>query len=96
VLTAVWNPYGFDLIDVLPKGRKFNGGHSISHILRLLPEIVAPDQDDPRRDFVIYAANTRLRYINTVTQFLDHSSLRRASHPPYSPDLPQTSDFSGI
>jgi hypothetical protein len=32
MLTVVWNPHGFHLIDVLPKGSKFHAGHYISHI----------------------------------------------------------------
>jgi hypothetical protein len=40
MLTVVWDPHGFHLIDVLPKGSKFNAGHYISHILSLLREIL--------------------------------------------------------
>jgi hypothetical protein len=97
MLTVVWSPHGFHLIDVLPKGSKFLAGHYISHIISPLPEILAPYQDDRRRHFVIHRDNARPYCVKTVVQFLDHNSLRRATHPLYSPDLlPQTSGFSGI
>jgi transposase len=75
------------LIDVLPKGSKFHAGHYICHILSPLPEINAHYQDDPRIHFVIHADNARPHCAKPVTQFLDHNSLHRAPHYPYSPDL---------
>jgi hypothetical protein len=86
ILTVVWNPHGFHLIDVLPKGSKFDAGHYISLILSAFPEILAPYQDYPRRNFVIHADNARPHCAKIVTLFLDHNSRRRAPHPPYSPD----------
>jgi hypothetical protein len=62
MLTVVWNPRWFRLIDVLLKGSKFNAGHDISHILSPLSEILAPYQDDPRKHFVIHADNVRSHY----------------------------------
>jgi hypothetical protein len=69
MLTVVWNPDGFHSIDVLPNGSKFNTGHYISHILSLLPEILALYQDGPKRYFVIHVDNTRSHYVKTVTRF---------------------------
>jgi hypothetical protein len=40
MLMVVWNPHVFYLIDVLPKSSKFNAGHSITHVLSPLPEIL--------------------------------------------------------
>jgi hypothetical protein len=40
MLIVVWNPHGFHLIDVLPKRSKFNAGHSTTHIISPLPEIL--------------------------------------------------------
>jgi hypothetical protein len=92
---VVWSPYGFHLIDVPPKGSKFNDGHDISNILSPLPEILAPSQDGPKRKIVIYADNARPHCADTVTQCLDYKSLSRASHPLYFPDLAPP-DFSLI
>jgi hypothetical protein len=41
---------------------------------------------------VIHADNARPHCAKTVALFFDHNSLRRASHPPYSPDM-VLSDF---
>jgi hypothetical protein len=51
MLTVVWNPHEFHLIDVLPNGSKFNAGHYISRIPSSFPEILALDQDDPKKHF---------------------------------------------
>jgi hypothetical protein len=69
MLTVVWNPRGFQLIDVLPNGSKFNAGHYISHILSPLPEILAPYQDGTGRYFVIRTDNARRHCVKPVTQF---------------------------
>jgi transposase len=87
MLTVVWNPHGFNLIDVLPKDSKFNAGHYARHIPSSLPEMLASYQDARSRHFVIHAGNARPHCAKTVTQFLDHNSIHRAPHPPYSPDL---------
>jgi hypothetical protein len=87
MLTVVWNPHGFHLIDVLPKGGKFDAGHDISGILSPLPGILALSQDDARRHIVIQADNARTHCVKTVILFFDHNSPRRALHPPYLLDL---------
>jgi hypothetical protein len=95
ILNGVWNLHGFHLIDVRRKGSKFNAGHYISHILSPWPEILAPCQDDPKTHLVIDNDNARSHCVKTALLFLDHNSLRRAPHPPDSPDLaPQTSGCS--
>jgi hypothetical protein len=33
MLTIVWNPDGFHLVNILPKGFKFNAGYDAAHIL---------------------------------------------------------------
>jgi hypothetical protein len=87
MLTVVWHSHGFHLIDMLPKGSKFDPGHYISRIVSPLPQILALYQDDPRRHFVIHADNTRNHCAKTIALFLDHNSLRRALHPSDSTDL---------
>jgi hypothetical protein len=69
MLTVVWNPCRFHLIDVIPKGSKFNAGHYISRILSPSRQILGPDQDDRRRHFVIHSDNTRPHYTKTVPLF---------------------------
>jgi hypothetical protein len=40
ILTIVWNPHGFLLIDVIPQGSKFNARHYLSRILSPLPKFL--------------------------------------------------------
>jgi hypothetical protein len=87
MLTVAWNSDGFHMIDVLPKHNKSNTGHYISHILSPLLDIFRPYRDDPWKHFMIHADNARPYCAKTVTQFLDHNSIRRAPHPFYSPDI---------
>jgi hypothetical protein len=97
MLTIVWNRHGFPLIDVFPNGSKFNARHSISHILSLLPEILAFVQDIARRLFVIRADNARPHCTKTLVCFwitipyVEHVILLIAQI-----WLPQASDFSNL
>jgi hypothetical protein len=36
MITIVWNPHGFHLVDALPKGQKFNASYYINTILHAL------------------------------------------------------------
>jgi hypothetical protein len=97
MLTIVWNPHGFHLIDVLPNGSKFNPGHHISHILSPLPEILALYQNDPRTHFLIHADNARIHRVKELLSFWitipDAKHLILLIRQIW---LPQTSGFSGI
>jgi hypothetical protein len=33
ILTIFWNPHGFNLANILPKGFKFNASHHVTQIL---------------------------------------------------------------
>jgi hypothetical protein len=92
MLTAAWNAHGFRFLDILPKRSKSDARYYLSHERSPLLEILAPYQDDPRRYFVIHTDNGRPHCSKTVPQFLDHDSLRRATHSRYSLDL-TLSDF---
>jgi hypothetical protein len=100
MLTVVWNPRGFHLLDALPNGSNFALGiislTSDRHYAKFLI-LIKMTQDDPRRNFVMRAGDARPYCAKTVVLCLDHNFLGRASYPPYSPDLsPLTSGFSGI
>jgi transposase len=89
MLTVVWNPFGFHLVTVLPKGQKWTGQYYIENVLCKICEILQPE--GPRR-LVIHADNARPHVAKIVKGFLDAHGLRAAPHPPYSPDL-APSDF---
>jgi hypothetical protein len=82
MLTVVWNPHGFHLVSLLPKGQKWTSQYDIDYIL---PEICALRDARDRRKLVVHADNTRPHVAKRVKQYLEDNNLESALHPPYSP-----------
>jgi hypothetical protein len=91
MLTVVWNPYGFHLVNVLSKGQKWTSHYYIDHIF---PEIGALRDARGRREFVVHADNASPHVAKRVKQYLDENRLRSAPCLPYSPDLAPNDLFS--
>jgi hypothetical protein len=73
MLTVVWNPRGFHLISLLPKGQKWTSQCYIDHIL---PEICAlPDARDHRK-LVVHVDNARPHVAKRVNQYLKDNNLK--------------------
>jgi histone-lysine N-methyltransferase SETMAR len=89
MLTVVWNPHGFHVIKVLPRGCKWTSQY---HIDNILPEICALHIAGDRRKIVIHADNASPHVSTRVKQYMEERGLRTAPYPPYSPDL-ASSDF---
>jgi hypothetical protein len=89
MLTVVWNPHGFHVIKVLPRGCKWTSQYCIDNIL---PEICAHHIAGDRRKLVIHPDNARSHVSIRVKQYMEEHGLRTALHPPYSPDQ-ALSDF---
>jgi transposase len=89
MLTVVWNPHEFRLVNVLLKRQKWTSQYYINDIL---PEIAALRDARDQRKLVVHADNAKPRVAKRVKQYIDENGLRSASHPPYSPD-PAPSDF---
>jgi hypothetical protein len=83
MLTVVWNPHGFQLVSLLPKGQKWTSQYYIDHIL---PEICALRDARDRRKLVVHANNARPHVAKRFKQYLEDNNLKSAPHPPYSPD----------
>jgi histone-lysine N-methyltransferase SETMAR len=92
MLTIAWNPNGFHLIDVLPKGFKFNASYYISHILGPLSVWRQTQVGRTNRKLIIHSDNARSHTARATSDFMDENAMTRAPHPPYSPDL-ASSDF---
>jgi histone-lysine N-methyltransferase SETMAR len=92
MLTIVWNPRRFRLITVLPKGCKFNSSHYITEILSPLSEWRSADAHGRTRKLMVYADNARPHVSRQTIDYLKRNGMKRAPHPPYSPDL-APSDF---
>ena len=89
MLTIVWNTEGFHVVEILPKGAKFNADYFCNSILRAL---VPDDGDWGQRKMVIHADNARPHTALRTLAFMAENSMKPAPHPPYSPDL-APSDF---
>jgi hypothetical protein len=57
MLTMVWNPCGFHLINVLKKRGKFNAVHYGTEMLSLLSEWLASDAQEGDCKLIVYADN---------------------------------------
>jgi histone-lysine N-methyltransferase SETMAR len=91
MLTIVWNPTGFHLINVLPNGIKFNSP-CVPNIFVPLPEWRKTQVGGSDRKWIVHADKTGLHTAKVNLEFLKHNRIKRASHPRYSPDL-APSDF---
>jgi histone-lysine N-methyltransferase SETMAR len=89
MVTIVWNPQGFHLIDRLPKGQRFNANYYVDMILR---PILENRSRGPGLHFIIHADNARPDTAQKTLKFCQENGLKMAPHPPYSPDL-APSDF---
>jgi hypothetical protein len=56
MITIVWNPQGFHLVDALPKGQKFNANYYIDRIIQSLLESRSTGRDP---GLIIHADNAR-------------------------------------
>jgi hypothetical protein len=59
ILTVIWNPHGFHLVDALQKGMKFNGSYYVTRILKLFHEGKKQQAFEATRKLIIYADNAR-------------------------------------
>jgi hypothetical protein len=97
MLTIVQNPNGFHLINILPNGIKFNTSHYVT--LRYVTDILVPLLEWPKtqvggsdRKLIIHAHNARPHTSRVTLEFVKQNPMKRAPHPPCSPDL-APSDF---
>jgi hypothetical protein len=73
----------------LPKGIKWTNRYYSDDI----PSQIAALRDvGSHRKMIIHADNAGPHVSICVTEYMDHNSLKKAGHPPYSPDL-AASDF---
>jgi hypothetical protein len=57
MLTIVWNPRGFSLIDVLAKGHKFNAPEYVPEILFVPFQSRSTEAKEDRRTLIVHADN---------------------------------------
>jgi histone-lysine N-methyltransferase SETMAR len=92
MLTIAWNPHGFHVIKVLPKGRKFNAEYYAFEILEPLSRWHKAAFKKSKRKLIIHADIARSHTAQRCIQFMKDNKMKKAPHPPYLPDL-APSDF---
>jgi transposase len=86
MLTIVWNLSGFHVINVLPKGFKFNASYYVTQTLDPLSKW-RRIQVGRNRKLIVHADNARSHLVKMTSHFIEQNSMQRAPHPAYSPDL---------
>ena len=92
MLTVFWNPDGIKLINFLPKGETFNSEYYVQNIICELAKINSGYPDIDGRRLTVHADNARPHISKSATNAMTNNGLKRAPHPPYSPDI-SPSDF---
>jgi hypothetical protein len=87
IMTTVWNPSGFHLIKLLPKGFKFDASYYVTQILNPLSVWRGTQIGRTNRKLIVHAGNARPHTVKVTLDFMERNAMKRASHPPYSPDL---------
>jgi histone-lysine N-methyltransferase SETMAR len=87
MLTIVWNPRGFHLINVLEKKRKFKAGYYFAEILEPLSQWRSIEAAGNERKLLVHPDNARPHTAKLSTQYFSENRMKSAPHPPYSPDL---------
>jgi hypothetical protein len=75
MVTIVWNPQGFHLIDALLKGQKFNANYYIDRILQQLLEGRSTGRDP---GLIIHADNARSHTARKTFKFCRENRLEMA------------------
>jgi hypothetical protein len=88
----VWNPHGFQFINVLDKGRKFSAMHHLAEILSPLSEWRAFDARESDRKLIVHADDAQSHTPKLSVGFFDENRMKMVLHPPYSLDI-APSDF---
>jgi histone-lysine N-methyltransferase SETMAR len=84
MVTIVWNPQGFHLVDVFPKGQKFKANYYIDRILRPFLKSRSTWRGP---GLIIHADNARSHTAQKTLGFCWENRLEMTPHLPYSPDL---------
>jgi hypothetical protein len=87
MIIIVWNLIDFHVVDVLPKGDKFNAHHYVSAILQFLTDWPVAEIRAIDRNFFIHAPNARSHTVKVSLPFVEQNGMKMISHPPYSTDL---------
>jgi histone-lysine N-methyltransferase SETMAR len=92
MITIAWNPGGFHLVNILPKGFKFNANYYVTQIFGPLSKWPRTRIGCINRKLILHADNARPHTAKMTAQFMEQNLMQRTPNPAYSPDL-APSDF---
>jgi hypothetical protein len=93
MITIFWNPFGIQVLAVLPEKTSFDAEYFINYVLIPIEELPAMRAAvTQKQTFVIHMDNSPIHKSKAPIQRIASLRLKIATHPPYSPDLAQ-SDF---
>jgi histone-lysine N-methyltransferase SETMAR len=87
MLQIVWNSSGFHVITVPLKWFKLNASFYLTQILVPVPDWRRTHVGNNNRKLLVHSDHARPHTATVTLQFMQHNLMRRAPHPPYSPDL---------
>jgi hypothetical protein len=70
MLTIVWNPGGFHLVNILPKGFKFNASYYVTHILDPLSKWRRTQVGRTNRKLIVHADNASPHMAKMTSPFM--------------------------
>jgi hypothetical protein len=92
MITIIWNPSSFHLIKLLPKGANFNANYYATQILGPVSVWRGAEIGKTNQKLIVHADNARPYTAKAMLDFMERNAMKRAPHPPCSPDL-VPSDF---
>jgi histone-lysine N-methyltransferase SETMAR len=93
MLTILWNPHGFHVLTMLPKGALFNAAWFLDqNSVHLVARFYHRGRTSGQRKLVLHIDNAPGHRAKMTQNFCEHNPLKRLVHTPYSPDI-SPSDF---
>ena len=92
MVTIFWNLQGFHLVDILDDGLTFTADYFINNILQKIDEAYKGFPERAKRRITLHFDNVRPHTARKVKEYMSSHRMKRAPHPPYSPDI-APSDF---
>jgi hypothetical protein len=80
MLTIVWNPQEFHLVNVLPKECKFNAGYYITELLSTFSDWCLTQKRRIDRKLLFHTDNARQYTGQASTDFLEAHDMEKAPH----------------
>lgn len=93
MVTIIWGINGFHIIDMMPKGNKYNSEYFIENILTPLFNMKQQIwSQTTKRKLWLHLDNSQVLNSSACNEKYDQFGFKRVPHPPYSPDI-APSDF---